>query len=129
MKIRITFDRSTVQEPIIANIILETGIAANVEQAMIDGEEGWALLTLDDGDGELFLDALKKRDVQAYVQKNAIIHNRDECVDCGLCISLCQKHVFSFDDNWCLKVNADLCVLCGRCATFCPQRALNIQKE
>ena len=129
MKIRIAFDRSTVQEPIIAKIIIETKIPANVEQAMIDGEEGWALLTLDDKDGKVFLDALEKQGVHAHVQKNAIIHNREECVDCGLCISLCQKHVFSFDEDWGLEVDADRCVLCGRCAEFCPQRALSIQKE
>ncbi len=128
MKLLIEFDRVGVQEPNIAQAILETGIAANVERAMIDGDEGWALLSVEDADTQRFIHALTKPGVSIRVQKNAVSHNITECVDCGLCISICQKQVFSFDTDWKLCVNPDRCVLCGRCAAYCPQRALSIQK-
>jgi len=127
MKIRINFNRTTVQEPVIAETIVKTGTPANIEQAMLDGDEGWALITVNDEDAQKFLKALEPYNVRATIQKNAIIHNPKECVDCGFCISICQKHVFSFNKDWSLKVEEEKCVLCGRCATFCPQRALSIQ--
>lgn len=128
MKLKVEFDRVGVIEPNIAHAILETGIAANVERAMIDGDEGWALLSVDDRDAEQFIKALNKPGVSIRIQKNAVSHNVTECVDCGLCISICQKKVFSFDEDWKLCVDSDRCVLCGRCAAFCPQRALSIQR-
>jgi len=128
MKIRIQFNNSTVQDPIIAETILKTKIPVNIEQANIDGDEGWALLTIDDDkDVQKFLATLSSYNVKTQIQRNAITHDINECVDCGFCISICQKHVFSFDENWTLKVNESRCVLCGRCAAFCPQRALSIQ--
>lgn len=128
MKLMVEFDRVGVQEPNIAHAILSTGIPANVERAMIDGDDGWALLSVDDKDVQRFIAALEGPGIMIRVQKNAVSHNVSECVDCGLCISICQKKVFSFDKDWKLVVNSERCVLCGRCAHYCPQRALSIQK-
>ncbi len=128
MKLKVEFDRTGVLEPNVANAILETGIPANVERAVIDGDDGWALLSVEDKDAERFIAALSKPGVTIRIQKNAVSHNVTECVDCGLCISICQKQVFSFDENWKLCVDSEKCVLCGRCSQFCPQRALSIQK-
>jgi len=127
MKIRIQFTSSTVQDAVIAEAILKTNIPVNIEQAMIDGDEGWALITVEDKDGQKFLSALSEYNVKTAIQKNSITRDKNECVDCGLCISICQKHVFSFDKDWTLKIDESRCVLCGRCAAFCPQRALSIQ--
>ena len=129
MKLLVEFGRGVVQEPAIADVILETGIPVNIERAMIEGEEGWVLLAVDDAQAERFSQALAGHGVSSHIQKDAVSHDASECVDCGLCISLCMKHVFSFDKDWKLVVDADRCVLCGRCAEFCPQRALSVQKN
>jgi len=128
MKLLVEFGRDMVQEPAIAKAILETGIAVGIERAMIEGEEGWVLLAVDDNDAKKFSAALKKHGISAHVQENSVSYNEEECVDCGLCISLCMKQVFSFDDTWKLVVTPERCVLCGRCAEFCPQRALIVRK-
>lgn len=128
MKLKAEFDRLGVQEPSIAKAILETGIPANIERAVIDGDEGWTLISVADEDAERFIAALSRPGVTIRIQKNAVSHNITECVNCGLCISICQKKVFSFDDEWGLIVEPERCVLCGRCAEFCPQRALSILK-
>lgn len=128
MKLMVIFDNFGVQNSNIAEAILASGVPANVERAQIDGDEGWALLSLEDCDAEKFIAALKKPGVIVRVQKDAVSHNLTECVDCGLCISICQKQVFSFDENWHLLVDAERCVLCGRCTANCPQRALSLQK-
>ena len=128
MKLMVEFDSDGVQYPNIAAAILRSGVMVNVERALIDGDEGWALLDVDDKDADMFIAALSRKGVSIRIQKDAVTHNRTDCVDCGLCISICQKQVFSFDENWQLVVNSERCVLCGRCATYCPQRALSIQK-
>ena len=128
MKLKVEFDSEGVQYPNIAAAILKSGVMINVERTLIDGDEGWALLDVDDRDAELFIAALTRKGVSIRIQKDAVSHNRTDCVDCGLCIGICQKQVFSFDKNWQLVVDSERCVLCGRCATYCPQRALSIQK-
>ncbi|MEA5038127.1 hypothetical protein SDC9_31496 [bioreactor metagenome] len=128
MKLMVEFDADGVQYPNIAAAILRSGVMVNVERALIDGDEGWALLDVDDKDADRFIAALTRKGVTIRIQKDAVSHNRTDCVDCGLCISICQKQVFSFDENWQLVVEPERCVLCGRCATYCPQRALSIQK-
>lgn len=128
MKLMVEFDSEGVQYPNIAAAILRSGVMVNVERALIDGDEGWALLDVDDKDADMFINALTRKGVSIRIQKDAVSHNRTDCVDCGLCISICQKQVFSFDENWQLVVDSERCVLCGRCATYCPQRALSIQK-
>ena len=128
MKLMVEFESDGVQYPNIAAAILRSGVMVNVERALIDGDEGWALLDVDDNDAGRFIAALTRKGVTIRIQKDAVSHNRTDCVDCGLCISICQKQVFSFDENWQLVVDSERCVLCGRCATYCPQRALSIQK-
>jgi len=128
MKLMVEFDSDGVQYPNIAAAILRSGVMVNVERAFIDGDEGWALLDVDDKDADMFITALSGKGVSIRIQKDAVSHSLTDCVDCGLCISICQKQVFSFDENWQLVVNSERCVLCGRCATYCPQRALSIQK-
>ncbi len=128
MKLLVEFGHKLVQEPAIAQVILETGIPAGIERAMIEGEEDWVLLTVDDKDAKKFASALAKHGVSAHTQENSVVYNEAECVDCGLCISLCMKHVFSFDKDYKLVVEPERCVLCGKCAAFCPQRALTVQK-
>ena len=128
MKLMVTFDSDGVQEANIANAILASGVPVNVERAQIDGDDGWTLLDVNDDVAERFIEALKHPGITVKIQRDAVSHNLTECVDCGLCISICQKKVFSFDDSWRLQVNSERCVLCGRCVMYCPQRALRLQK-
>ena len=43
MKLMVEFDSDGVQYPNIAAAILRSGVMVNVERALIDGDEGWAL--------------------------------------------------------------------------------------
>jgi len=52
--------------------------------------------------------------------------NASECVDCGACISICPREVFSFDRDWKLTVAEDRCILCGKCVDACPHQALTL---
>lgn len=129
MKLLVEYSGEATQKASIAAAILKSGVEVNIERAQIDGDFGWTLLSVEEKNADKFMQALKAPGVTIKVQKNSVTHNPDECVDCGLCISICQKQVFSFDKDWKLCLDADRCVLCGRCAAFCPQRALSVERD
>jgi L-aspartate semialdehyde sulfurtransferase ferredoxin len=52
--------------------------------------------------------------------------DESECVDCGACISICPREVFSFDAEWKLRLVEEKCILCGKCVDACPHRALTL---
>ncbi|MDD3857543.1 MAG: 4Fe-4S binding protein, partial [Methanoculleus sp.] len=41
--------------------------------------------------------------------------------------SICPQEVFSFDEEWQLRVKSERCVLCGKCIQACPHGALSQQ--
>ena len=71
MKLLVEFGRGVVQDPAIADVILETGIPVNIERAMIEGEEGWVLLAVDDAQAELFSQALAPRRVRTRLRASS----------------------------------------------------------
>lgn len=129
MKLLTEFEGKATQKASIAEAILKSGVAVNIERAQIDGDSGWVLLSVEKTDADKFIKELSGPGVTIKILKKSVSHNPDECVDCGLCISICQKEVFSFDKDWKLSIEEDRCVLCGRCAAFCPQRALTVEKD
>jgi len=59
--------------------------------------------------------------------KDKINLDREKCIDCGACISLCPVNCLSMEDFE-LKVDDNKCILCGRCVKACPLNALSIKK-
>lgn len=50
--------------------------------------------------------------------------NKELCIECGLCVSLCKHGVFAFNDEWAFEFSPSLCVKCELCVDACPQRAI-----
>ncbi|MFW9890022.1 MAG: homocysteine biosynthesis protein [Candidatus Thorarchaeota archaeon] len=50
--------------------------------------------------------------------------NTDRCIECGLCVSFCEQHVFAFDDDWAFTFSPGLCSECELCVDVCPHRAI-----
>ena len=61
-----------------------------------------------------------------HMLEHGISVNESECVDCGACISICPREVFSLDSNFRLKLEEGKCVLCGKCIEACPHHALTL---
>ncbi len=129
MKLIVTFSRKAGKKPIIAQVVKETGVLINVERAQIDSSEGEALIDVPDESCELVRRRLEELGASVRILEDQIELNEQECVDCGACISICPQEVFSFDDDWKLRVDARRCVLCGRCIEICPHHALFRKSE
>jgi ferredoxin len=129
MKLIVTFSRKAGKKPIIAQVVKETGVLINVERAQIDSSEGEALIDVPDESCELVRRRLEELGASVRILEDQIELNEQECVDCGACISICPQEVFSFGDDWKLRVDAKRCVLCGRCIEICPHHALSRKSE
>ena len=126
MKLLINFSKGKGRKPIIAQVVRDTGVLINVERAVIDSSEGEALIDVPDDQCKLVRDSMAGLGAHVRILDHGIHHNESECVDCGACISICPREVFSFDPDWRLRCAEDKCILCGKCIEACPHRALTL---
>ncbi|HNS83286.1 MAG TPA: 4Fe-4S binding protein, partial [Methanolinea sp.] len=106
-------------------VVRDTGVLVNVERALIDSSEGEALIDIPDESCRIVKDKLADLGASVRILEEEISLDETECVDCGACISICPQEVFSFDDEFRLRMDAKRCVLCGRCIEICPHGALS----
>ena len=55
-----------------------------------------------------------------------VVVNKDKCVGCSMCISVCPHEVFMLTDKKALVQDRDGCMECGACAMNCPVDAISV---
>ena len=126
MKLLVNFSRGKGRKPIIAQVVRDTGVLINVERAIIDSSEGEALIDVPDDQCQLVRDTMLSLGAKVHILEHGVSLDESECVDCGACISICPREVFSFDPDWKLSLDEKRCVLCGKCVDACPSHALTL---
>jgi len=126
MKLLVNFSRKKGKKPIIAQVVRDTGVLINVERAVIDSSEGEALIDVPDDQCRLVSDSMISLGANVRILEHGISVNESECIDCGACISICPREVFSMDKDWKLQLAEERCVLCGKCIEACPHQALSL---
>lgn len=126
MKLLVNFSRKKGSKPIIAQVVRDTGVLINVERAVIDSSEGEALIDVPDDQCRIVSDSMISLGANVRILEHGISVNESECVDCGACISICPREVFSMDNEWKLRLAEEKCVLCGKCIEACPHQALTL---
>ncbi len=112
--------------PIIAQAVKETGILINVDRAKSNREGEEALVDVPDESCRLVSAKMRDLGAEVSILDEGVRRDEEECVDCGACISVCPKGVFSFNGEWQLEVEEKKCILCGKCVYACPHQALSI---
>lgn len=55
--------------------------------------------------------------------------DKNVCLGCGACASMCPVGAISFDDNGKAEINRDICIKCKTCEGVCPVSAINIRED
>ena len=126
MKLLVNFSRGKGRKAIIAQAVRDSGVLISVERAVIDSSEGEALIDVPDEQCQLVSDTMVRLGAKVHILEHGVNLDDSECVDCGACISVCPREVFSFDPEWKLVIDEKLCVLCGKCVDACPSDALTL---
>jgi len=127
MKISLKYPKNLLNKPILSETILKTNVKVNIIQARVEDSIGEYILEIDNKDKDKFIDEIRKKGVVVEELKDKINLDKEKCIDCGACISLCPVNCLSMEDFE-LKVEEDKCILCGRCVKACPLNALSIKK-
>ena len=126
MKIKISIPTERIQNPIISEYIIETGISINIMVANIDSTYGELIADVSDFQFDKIKNALESRGAIVSILDRPIHRDEEECVECGACISVCPMNVYTFDEAWNVQVDEKKCIQCGMCIKMCPHGALKL---
>ena len=129
-KVLLNYTADKVEEPILSTVIRDTELAFNILYAEFGGRGGEILLSIDAPDKEVdkVIELFKKKGVEVKEVKRAIQLDRDSCVDCGACLSLCPSGALHEGEDKSVELEEDKCVYCELCVPSCPVRALKMSE-
>ncbi|MDI6720284.1 MAG: 4Fe-4S binding protein [Methanomicrobiales archaeon] len=125
MKLLVKFSKRQIREPIIARLVRETGVLICIDRANIDSTSGEVLIDVPDKQADMLRERMEAMGAEVRVIEDSILRDEEECIDCGACISVCPRDVFSYDAEWHVRLREERCVLCGKCILACPHGALS----
>lgn len=65
-----------------------------------------------------------------YIANTALLQlNRETCIGCGLCVTVCPHRVFVMTDSKAEIIDHDGCMECGACACNCPVNAIFVNPD
>lgn len=51
--------------------------------------------------------------------------NKEKCIKCGLCVSVCPKYVLKLGEHGPEEAYTEECIACGHCVAVCPREAID----
>ena len=130
-KIILTFSPKITEQPITYKLVKDFGLWINILRAKIDPSTGGKLVIEIKGEKKQIEEGLKFiRDEKVGIEflEQEVIWNKDKCVDCGACVSICPVGALSLDkDTFKLQFNYEKCIVCGCCVEACPLQAIEVK--
>jgi ferredoxin len=127
----LTFPENIVTKPITYKLVKNFDLEFNILRAEITTEmEGKILIEIKGNKNQIEkgIEYLTKEGVTIQEASKDIIMDKDQCIHCGLCTSLCITKALTLDKiNFKLNFNKDKCILCGFCQNSCPVNAIKIK--
>ena len=127
-KLMLLFPPKIVKKPIVYRIVKDFDLEFNILRAEITSElEGKMLLEIKGPKEKLEACKayLEQEGVQLKEAAKGIILDKDLCVDCGVCVSLCLgKALYSKEGSYEVDFDKHKCILCGLCLNCCPVNAI-----
>jgi NAD-dependent dihydropyrimidine dehydrogenase PreA subunit len=129
MKIVLKFPQKIMQDPLLADVVLETGVRINIDRALVDASIGEIVIDVPDERVEEVAEAFRRRGTDVYEMDTPLVFDEAECVQCGACVSVCPAEVFRYNKDRSISIDLTRCVLCKTCIAMCPQGALKTAEE
>ncbi|MDI6707548.1 MAG: 4Fe-4S binding protein [Candidatus Thermoplasmatota archaeon] len=129
MKARVYFPGKVVNEPVIAQTILESKSLINILRATVDEHGGDMIIDIPEKDYTKIVNLLRSRGASVSMLEKPIILNKEKCINCGACISICPTKVFSYKEDKSISVDYERCIQCGLCVNACPHQALMVHRK
>jgi formate hydrogenlyase subunit 6/NADH:ubiquinone oxidoreductase subunit I len=129
-KLVLSFPEKVVTKPITYALVKEFDLVFNILRAEITPDmEGKMLIELRGNDQQIkeAIDYLDNAGVSVQEAAKDIMIDKDQCVDCGVCTSICITQALNLDKKTAkLKFNKDKCILCELCLDCCPVTAIKV---
>jgi len=129
VKIILKFPQKIMQDPLLADVVLETGVRINIDRALVDASVGEIVIDVPDERVEEVAAAFRKRGTEVRELDKPIVFDETECVQCGACVSVCPVEVFKYNNDRTISIDLTRCVLCKTCMEMCPHGALKTAEE
>ncbi len=127
-KLILSFPKNVVTKPIVYHVVKDFDLEFNILRAEITPNlEGRMLLEIRGKKDKIeeCKNFFKKEGVQVREATQEIILDKELCVNCGVCVSLCFSNALSMNkDSFEIEFDKNKCVLCGICLNGCPVNAL-----
>lgn len=128
MKLKLIYSPDVVEKPILAEIILKTGVPMNILEAKVNAQKGELVVSVPASGKQLedIIDMLEKAGVKTRIFAKILEIDMGRCTSCGACISPCPTRALMFKPDWTIEFNEERCVACRVCVNACPVRAITV---
>jgi Pyruvate/2-oxoacid:ferredoxin oxidoreductase delta subunit len=123
---------SRIAEPVISETISKTGAQFYISNAKVGewGKELHVEIIGTDEQVEEALNNLERRGARVSRFEERVTKDRDICVDCGACVTICPWKVIRIEGDWTINLESDKCPPgCSLCVKCCPVRALVAEEQ
>jgi len=128
MRVRLIYSPDVVEKPILAEIILKTGLPINILEAKVNAQKGELVVSIPSAGEKLegILKMLREAGVQVQKFTKVLQIDYERCTSCGACISPCPTQALRFGPDWTLEFDEEKCVACKTCVNACPVKAISL---
>lgn len=124
----LNFHQKATEKPITYLLVKDFDIKINIISAKIEaGEEGVLVLEMNGKRLDEAIAFIKSEGIAIQRMSEKIELDRNLCVDCGSCTSVCPVGALTINRHTsAVELKPDLCVACGMCVKACPRRAITL---
>jgi len=128
MRVRLTYSPEVVEKPVLADIVLKTGLLINILEAKVNAQKGELVVSIPLTGRKLeeVLAMFKEAGIRVEKFTKILQIDRERCTACGACISPCPTRALSFGRDWTLEFDEEKCVACRTCVAACPVKAITV---
>ena len=126
MKAWLKFSPKMVNKAVITDLIKNYDVSFNILRADINPKGGKMLIEINGSEAEKGIEYIEKAGIDVSPVKRVVKKDKDLCIDCGACVSICPVKAIVIEDDWTVDVNDTECVGCKLCTYSCPTKAIKV---